>query len=83
MYYSFNVPWFIVGIIVTAVGLALVRYYKEACDNFAWGAHSYQKCKLIGLATCMVGILMIFNLHSLLLSAIAHTFFSSVINRGD
>lgn len=83
MHYSFNVPWFIVGIIVTAVGLALVRYYKEACDNFAWGAHSYQKCKLIGLATCMVGILMIFNLHSLLLSAIAHTFFSGVINRGD
>lgn len=83
MHYSFNIPWFIVGIIVTAVGLALVRYYKEVCDNFAWGAHSYQKCKLIGLATCMVGILMIFNLHSLLLSAIAHTFFSSVINRGD
>ncbi len=83
MHYHFNIPWFIVGVIVTAVGFALVRYYKEACDNFAWGAHSYQKCKLIGLAACMLGILMIFNLHSLLLDVIGRTLFGSVINRGE
>ena len=56
----------------------MVRFYKQIADNFGWGVNSYQKYQLVGVGLCVVGILMIFNLHTLLLDLIGNLFFGSM-----
>lgn len=82
MKYEFSIGWCIFGIILTALGLLLVRFYKQVADNFGWGANSYNKYQMIGVGMCVVGIIMIFNLHTLILDLIGTTFFGAIINGG-
>lgn len=79
MEYSFSLKWFIIGIIVTLAGLALTRFFKQASDNFGAGLATYNKFRLAGIIVTSVGILMVFNLHTLLLDFIAHVIFGALI----
>lgn len=78
---EFSFTWFIVGLIVTIGGIVFVRYYKQIADNFGWGVASYQKYKMIGAGVAVAGIIIMFNLHTIVLNFIGQLFFGSVMNQ--
>ncbi len=74
MDYSFSWSWFLIGMIVTAAGAALVIWYREVADNIGGGVGSYERYRLWGLIAVGVGFIVMINLHSTLL----RLFFSSI-----
>jgi hypothetical protein len=75
MEYHFSWLWFFVGFAVIAVGVIWLRFYKQVADNLGSGVASYDRYKLAALITCGVGILMLFNLHTMILEWLAKTIF--------
>lgn len=78
MDYSFNLGAVIAGFAITVAGLLIIKFYKQLGDNFGFGVASYQKFKLAGLIGVVAGLLIMFNLHTLVLEFIANTFFGSL-----
>ena len=62
---QFNIGSFILGFMVIA-------------DNFGSGAASYSRYKMVGMVTSVVGLLMMFNLHTIVLDLIGNAFFGGV-----
>lgn len=60
------------GIIALILGLILTRYYKEIADNFGSGISSYSRYKLVGVIITVSGLVMIFNLHTIVLNLLAY-----------
>ena len=81
--YQFNIYWFIVGVVLIAAGVCVVRFYKEISDNFLYGPNSYQTCKLWGIGFCIGGVLICLNLHTFVIDLIGRVIFSGMINRGE
>ena len=75
---QFNIGSFILGFMVMVAGLLLARFYKWVADNFGSGAASYSRCKMVGMVTSVVGLLMMFNLHTIILDLIGNAFFGGV-----
>jgi hypothetical protein len=65
--YEFSVSWFFIGLIVLAVGVAFVRWYQWVADNLGSGVMSYDRYRLYALITCLVGFVVMVNLHTTLL----------------
>jgi len=65
--YEFSVGWFFIGLIVLAVGIAFVRWYQWVADNFGSGVSSYDRYRLYALITCILGLVIMVNLHTMLL----------------
>jgi len=74
--YHFSWLWFFVGLAVAALGLVWLRFYKEISDNMTF---SYDRSKLIGLLLCGAGLIMMFNLHSLIFEFIARLIFGGMM----
>ena len=68
MDFTFDFGWMFGGIIISAIGGAIVIFYRQIADNFASGVSSYDKVKLFGIITLIVGLLVTANLHTFLLS---------------
>jgi hypothetical protein len=78
MEYEFSWTWFFVGLVVQAVGVLFVRYYRQVADNMGSGVASYDRFRIAAVATCAVGILMMFNLHSLIIGWLAKLIFGGI-----
>lgn len=76
MHFSFG--WFFVGIVCTIVGIVMTRFYKQIADNFGSGVTSYNRYKYIGVGLTVAGLIMIFNLHTIVLDFIGNTFFGAL-----
>ena len=68
MNWTFSIGWLIAGLVVVGAGAALTYFYKPVADNFAHGLSSYDRVKLVGIITIIIGLLVMTNLHTLLLN---------------
>ncbi len=70
MEYTFSWGAFFVGMLILAAGAALTIWYRPISDNFGSGVGSYDRYRLVGLIGCALGIVVMLNLHTLILSLI-------------
>ena len=68
MDYSFSIGWLFGGLAIALVGGLIVFFYRQIAENLASGVSSYEKVKLFGVITIVVGLLMASNLLSFLLT---------------
>lgn len=73
--------WFFVGFIVIALGLVMVRYYKEIADMFGWGASSYDRYRIVAIVMTMIGVLMVFNLHTFIINSVLTLLFGGIMKQ--
>ena len=72
MHWSFSWGWFFGGIAILAAGAIIVKCHRAIAENLASGVQSYDKVKLFGVITCIMGMIFIANIHSTLLYFIFH-----------
>ena len=72
MDFTFDFGWMAGGLVIAAIGGAIVFFYRQIADNFASGVSSYDKVKLFGVITLVVGLLVTANLHTLVLNLIVN-----------
>ena len=72
MDFTFSIGWVFGGLVIAAVGGAIVYFHQKIADNLAGGVRSYDKVKLFGLITVIVGLLIAANLHTLILTLLVN-----------
>ncbi len=72
MDFTFDFGWMFGGLVIAAVGGAIVFFYRQIAENFANGVKSYEKVKLFGIITLAIGLLITANLHTFLLSLLVN-----------
>jgi hypothetical protein len=78
MSYQFSIGWFFIGLIILAIGVAFIRWYQWLADNLASGVSSYDHFRLYALITCIVGLIVMVNLHTLLLRSFLGLLFPGI-----
>lgn len=73
--WNFNFGWVILGLMIAAAGGAIVAFYRQIADNMASGVNSYDKVKLAGLIILGIGLAVMANLHTLILSFLVQIIF--------
>lgn len=72
MDFAFDFGWMFGGLVIAAIGGAIVIFYRQIADNFANGVSSYDRVKLFGIITLVIGLLVTANLHTFLLELIVN-----------
>lgn len=75
MDFTFDFGWMAGGLLITLIGGLIVIFYRQISDNLVSGVSSYEKVKLFGVITIIIGLLITANLHILVLTLIANLFF--------
>jgi hypothetical protein len=75
MDYEFSWGAFMIGVIITIIGVLVLRFYQPLADNLSSGAVSYDRFKLAGLIGTIVGIIVMLNLHTFLIRTVFITLF--------
>ena len=78
MEYEFSWSWMFIGMLIVAAGTALEVWYRPIADNFGNGVGSYERFRLWGLIGIGVGLAVMLNLHSLLLSLLFSSIFGGM-----
>jgi hypothetical protein len=78
MTYEFSIGAFFVGFIILAVGVAFVKWYQVIADNLGSGVASYDRFRLWAFITCGLGLVVMVNLHTMIL-----TWFFSMLFPGN
>ena len=68
MDWNFSIGWMITGAIILAASGAIVANYQKISDNMLSGVSSYDRVKFWGVIGCALGLAIMANLHTLLLS---------------
>ena len=76
MNWEFSFGWFFLGVLILIAGTLVTVFYQTIGDNMASGAASYEKIKLVGVITAIVGFTVMANLHTLILSFFVDIVFS-------
>ena len=76
MDFTFSIGWMIGGILISIGGGLVVVFYRQIAENLANGVSSYEKVKLFGIITVVVGLLVTANLHTLILSLLVKLMFN-------
>ena len=58
------------GIAIIVAGGLIIIFYRQIAENLANGVSSYEKVKIVGVITVIVGFLVTANLHTFLLGLI-------------
>ncbi|MBR3366058.1 hypothetical protein IKG48_03000 [Candidatus Saccharibacteria bacterium] len=69
MDFTFSFGWVFTGLIIFLAGGAIVLFYRQIAENFASGVASYGRVKFWGLVIAGVGLIVMMNIHTLLLTA--------------
>ena len=80
MNFQFSFGWMVGGIVITIAGVLIVVYYRQISENLAHGVSSYDRVKLFGIITAVVGMLVTANLHIFLLTLIWNLLFGGFQN---
>ena len=56
-------------------GALIVIYYQKVAESFLNGVTDYEKTKLIGIIVVVVGLILVTNLHTVLLTAFVNLLF--------
>ena len=75
MDFTFDFGWMAGGLLITLIGGLIVIFYRQISDNLVSGVSSYEKVKLFGVITIIIGLLITANLHISVLTLIANLFF--------
>ena len=73
--YEFSLGSFFLGFAILIAGVAFVRWHQQIADNFGSGVSSYDRYKLWAFITCGVGLIVMVNLHTFILTLIFTKFF--------
>ena len=68
MEFAFSWSWFFIGILITAASAALVVWHQPIADNLGSGVSSYDRFKLAGVIGLTIGLAVMLNLHTLILT---------------
>ena len=79
MNYEFSTAAFFIGVIILVVGVVGMRFHQVIADNLGSGVASYDRYKLFALIACILGFIVMLNLHSVILG----WFFGMVFGRGS
>ena len=74
MDWNFNIGWFILGLMIMVGGTLGMVFHRQIADNMASGVASYDKVKLFSGIAIGLGLLIMMNLHTLIL-----TFFVNLV----
>jgi hypothetical protein len=74
--YQFSLLWFIVGIVVLALGGVITLFYNKFAD--ASGFSNYSRWRIAGLVICGLGIILMLNLHTYLILLLVQTVITSM-----
>ena len=75
MHWTFDLGWFFGGIAIAAAGILIVKFHRLIADNLASGIQSYNKVKLFGVATTVLGFIIMANLHTFFLGLLVRLIF--------
>lgn len=75
MEYEFSLGWMFGGLLIALAGGLIVIFYKQIADNLANGVSSYDRVKLFGIITTVVGLLITANLHTFILKLLVNLLF--------
>ena len=75
MDFTFDWGWMVGGLFIALAGALIVIFYKPIADNLVSGVSSYDKVKLFGIITIIVGLICTANLHTFILTAITNLIF--------
>ena len=75
MDFTFNFGWMAGGLVITLAGGLIIIFYRQIAENLANGVSSYDRVKLFGVITVIVGLLVTANLHIFVLNLIAKLMF--------
>ncbi|MBR0468003.1 hypothetical protein IJJ53_03860 [Candidatus Saccharibacteria bacterium] len=76
MDFTFDFGWMVGGLFIALAGGLIVIFYRQIADNLASGVSSYERVKLFGITTIIVGLLITANLHILVLTLITNLLFN-------
>ena len=76
MGYEFSWSAFTIGFMILVAGVVLLRFYQPIADNLASGVASYERFKLAGLIACLLGLVVMLNLHDIILTSVLGPIFS-------
>lgn len=68
MDFTFDFGWMVGGLVIAAAGGAIVIFYRQIAENLANGVSSYERVKLFGIITIVVGLIVTANLHTFILT---------------
>lgn len=68
MRYEFSIESFLLGLLILAAGVAFVKWYQKIADNFSGDIASYDRYRLWAFITCAVGIVIMLNVHTMILT---------------
>ena len=75
MNYELSTGSLVAGIIILIAGVVFVRFYQWVADNFGGGVGSYERYRLYAILTCVLGFIVMLNLHTMLLNWFFGLFF--------
>jgi hypothetical protein len=75
MQYEFSLGSFFIGFLILLAGVAFVRWHQWVANNFGSGVASYDRYKLYALLTCILGLIVMINLHAVVLQSIVNLIF--------
>ena len=75
MEYEFSLGWMFGGLAIALAGGLIVVFYKQIADNLASGVSSYERVKLFGIITIVVGLICTANLHTFILGGLVNLMF--------
>lgn len=73
--YSFSLTAFLVGLLIFVAGGSMVLFHRWIGDNFVYGVSSYDKIKFWGIIGCILGFLVMLNLHTVFLEMLVKMLF--------
>ncbi|MBR3180105.1 hypothetical protein IKF57_01035 [Candidatus Saccharibacteria bacterium] len=73
--FEFSFAWMFGGVAITIAGACIVIFYRQISEGLANGVSSYEKVKLFGVITTIVGLLVTANLHIIVLKLIVSLLF--------
>ena len=76
MDFTFSFGWMAGGLAIALAGGLIVIFYQQIADNLVNGVSSYEKVKLFGVITIIIGLLITANLHILILTLITNLLFN-------
>ena len=75
MEYELSFGAFFIGLLILIAGVVFVRFHQWIADNFGSGVASYERYKLYAFITCALGLVVMVNLHTMLLTWFFGLFF--------
>ena len=72
MDFTFSIGWLFGGLAIAGAGTAVVFFHRQIAENMASGVSSYEKVKLFGVITIVIGLLVAMNLHTFLLTLLVN-----------